>query len=196
MADARRPVWIAMADLFLDTDVRIWYAHMARVLADSPFSLPELRQILDNEVTPALQGNLLDIAGEWAGFDNEWVVGEIRHGLGQRHALRVNMDQAWAPVARLVELLRQAPADELEARSRAFGMLMQLFTSKHINGKELQPPAQYSLPQLEGFFRQDLWPVMIETAQRLARHNPNIYPNEEEIAANWIRFAAAFGPPE
>ena len=99
MADARECVWTAMADLFLDTDVRIWYVHTARVLAESPFSLAELREILDTEVTPALQGNLLDIAGEWAGFDNDWVIKEIRATLGKKHALLVDMDRTWTALA-------------------------------------------------------------------------------------------------
>jgi hypothetical protein len=43
---ARRPVWIALSDLFLDTDVRLSFAYIARVLAEAPYSLDELRKML------------------------------------------------------------------------------------------------------------------------------------------------------
>jgi hypothetical protein len=38
----RRPVWIALSDLFLDTDVRLHYASIVGVLAASPCSLDQL----------------------------------------------------------------------------------------------------------------------------------------------------------
>ena len=196
MPDAREAVWIALADLFLDTDVRIWYAYVSRVLAESPFSLAELRYILDNEVTPALQGNLLDIAGEWAAFDDVWVVDQIRKGLGKVRIVQVNMDRDWIPVSRLAERLRAIPADEILPRSLAWNALISLITSKRTDVRGMHPPLQYSLGELECFFRQDLRPVLIEGARRLAVKNPRIYPGEDEIEENWTRFAAAFGRPE
>src|SRR5436309_12699108 len=104
----RRPVWVALSDLFLDTDVRLYYPFIARTLADSPYSMEELRQILDDEVAPALQTNLLSVAGEWAGFDETWLIDEVTQRLGKSRSmpLLVNKDREWKALSRLVEVLR------------------------------------------------------------------------------------------
>ncbi len=49
---ARRPVWDALADLFLDTDVALARSWRAQVLARSPYTLDELERILCREVFP------------------------------------------------------------------------------------------------------------------------------------------------
>ena len=64
-----------MADLFLDT-AYLEIAGPGRV-ADrvrvARFSTAELRDIFRNEVGPAFSFNLLEIAGEWAGWDSRFV---------------------------------------------------------------------------------------------------------------------------
>jgi hypothetical protein len=70
----RRPVWLALSDLFLDTELQPDHlAHIARILARSPYSLPELESILYDEVYPVCIVNLQTVAGEWDGFDEEWL---------------------------------------------------------------------------------------------------------------------------
>lgn len=76
----RRPVWLALSDLFLDTDVTLLQAANARLLAASPYSLEELDTILREEVYPACAFNLREVAGEWAGFDADWLERRIRRG--------------------------------------------------------------------------------------------------------------------
>ena len=74
----RRPVWQALSDLFLDTDTSLSREWRARELSRSPYSIEELEEILVTEVYPACRSNLLSIAGEWAGFDMEWLEGKIQ----------------------------------------------------------------------------------------------------------------------
>jgi hypothetical protein len=79
--EKRRPVWIALSELFLDTsfdDQDI--ARIAEQLAVSPYSLEDLDSILLSEVYPACRTNLYSITGEWAGFNTEWLEQEIRNG--------------------------------------------------------------------------------------------------------------------
>lgn len=73
----RKPVWSALSDLFLDTDVTLHYDYIVRTCAASPFTIDELEAILKNEVAPVVLPNLYDIAGEWAGFDEDWLVKAI-----------------------------------------------------------------------------------------------------------------------
>lgn len=75
--DARIPVWAALSDLYLDTEAAAFHDRIARTLAASPFPLDMLHGILMYEVHPALYPNLMSVAGEWAGFDREWLVERI-----------------------------------------------------------------------------------------------------------------------
>ncbi len=76
--DPRARVWIALSDLYLDTDTNAFLASCARALAASSFSRDELRTILLDEVHPVLASNLLSVAGVWDGFDTAWLCAQIR----------------------------------------------------------------------------------------------------------------------
>ena len=82
---AREKVWIALSELYLDTDIEPFVAPCAQTLAESPFACDELARILFDEVHPALVLNLLSVAGEWGGFDPDWLCERIRR---QRSAWR------------------------------------------------------------------------------------------------------------
>ena len=84
----RRPVWIALSDLFLDTELTDnELAYIARVLADSPYSISEAETILWREVYPVCIPNMMSIAGEWAGFDEDWLVDAILQESSQKWTL-------------------------------------------------------------------------------------------------------------
>ena len=86
--DVRKPVWVAMSDLFLDTAVRLWYSAIARALSESPFTLQELDRIFHNEIVPNLELNLCVVAGEWGSFDETWLVSRITQRLDPRPDIR------------------------------------------------------------------------------------------------------------
>ena len=78
----RRPVWEALSDLFIDTDNSFTHVGRIAVLVASPYSLDELEQILIDEVYPVCRSNLSSIAGEWTGFDPQWLESRILCRLG------------------------------------------------------------------------------------------------------------------
>jgi len=65
---------------------------------------------------------------------------------------------------------------------------MRLILNRRARISEPTPLEEFSLAELEQFFRQELWPVLIEDARRLARLEPEIYPDEQEIEFNWQGF--------
>ena len=75
--DARIPVWVALSDLYLDTDVTLSHDYIARTLAASPYPLDALHEMLMYDVHPALYKNLMSVVGEWAGFDQAWLLERI-----------------------------------------------------------------------------------------------------------------------
>ena len=75
--EQRRPVWDALSSLFLDTDVSLLRNERASSLAVSPYPVEEIEEILVQEVFPVCGWNLVSVAGEWDGFDQEWLAAEI-----------------------------------------------------------------------------------------------------------------------
>ncbi|MET0225652.1 MAG: hypothetical protein ABW187_04355 [Dokdonella sp.] len=75
--EARRPVWLALSDLYLDTSYRDAVRCAARELARSPYTLRELQAILFDEVHPLLARNLCATAGVWDRFDQVWLAQSI-----------------------------------------------------------------------------------------------------------------------
>lgn len=73
-AEQRVPVWNALSELFLDTELgKREDERIAKVLAESPYEVEKLEEILRFEVTPVLRANLPSVVGEWAGFDPDWL---------------------------------------------------------------------------------------------------------------------------
>src|SRR3954447_14412529 len=76
--ERRKPVWIALSDLWLDTELTEHdLRRIAEVMRRSGYEVEELREIYLFEVAPVVFPNLLSVAGEWAGFDEEWLVHEV-----------------------------------------------------------------------------------------------------------------------
>ncbi len=93
--DARIPVWIALSELYLDTDVSVFHDAIADTLAASPYSADDLRDILMDDVHPALHANLMSVAGEWAGFDEAWLIERIE-AVGRQPRWRRRMSRWFA----------------------------------------------------------------------------------------------------
>ncbi len=75
--DARRPVWLALSDLYLDTEYRSFVRVAARELARSAYATGELHAILFDEVHPILAHNLCVTTGVWERFDQAWLAERI-----------------------------------------------------------------------------------------------------------------------
>lgn len=83
--ERRRPVWQALSGLFLDNVVDdSGLRGVARCLAESGYDWSELESIMAVEVAPVLHVNLRMVAGEWAGFDPDWLEGEILRHMGRK----------------------------------------------------------------------------------------------------------------
>lgn len=81
----RAPVWIALSDLCLDTELdERALDHIANVVRASGLSAPEVDGIFNYELAPFLANNLLAPAGEWSGFDPAWVCAEATKRMGHR----------------------------------------------------------------------------------------------------------------
>jgi hypothetical protein len=117
--DERRPVWVALSDLYLDTDVSDEVDRIARRLAASPYSIDELEEILRTEVSPVCRVNLASFAGEWAGFDGAWLEERIVARRNSRLSpirnwfsnIDVHIGKHWRSIRSTIHELRTAGVD-------------------------------------------------------------------------------------
>lgn len=128
----RRPVWLAISDLWLDTELQDSdFAHMARVLHESGYDLPRLQGIMEDEVAPVVFRNLLCVAGVWDGFDEDWLFERIEtrlrrqtwlgHHLSRlrRRGMTALVRDDWAEVLRRLSLLRAQDEQRNDGGSEA-----------------------------------------------------------------------------
>lgn len=65
---------VAISELFLDTHLEEEdFARLRDILNESQLSIDELDLIYHDEIAPLLYGNLEATAGEWSGFDPDWL---------------------------------------------------------------------------------------------------------------------------
>ncbi len=123
---ARRPVWEALSELYLDVPWRPLVRSTARTLACSHYSLDELRAILFDEIHPVLVLNLCATAGVWDRFDQSWleqrIIANRRRARGLRpwpFCGRRFVRLLWRLLAPRIERARAAAA--VESRPAAEG---------------------------------------------------------------------------
>jgi len=73
----RRPVWAALAGMFVDADVSLTRAERVARLHASPYTLAEIEQILVEEVYPVCWHTLQADAGQGEPFDADWLAAQI-----------------------------------------------------------------------------------------------------------------------
>jgi len=85
----RLPVWEALSEFFLDTQLQAAdYERIAKVLAATKYSERQIEDILIEEVSPVCKLNMYSVAGEWIGFDSDWLKEKIGARFGRRSKFR------------------------------------------------------------------------------------------------------------
>jgi len=192
---ARRPVWAALGQLFADTDVRLFYPHILRVLAESPFTVPELEKIFTGEVVPSLQSMAFSLYPPWHGLDDDWVIAQVEKHLGKRRwwPPLVDMRQEWDALALLLARLRALPGDaERQQRLALWHDLLPLLLDRNPLRREKGP--RFALDEYAAAWRGELCPALLPAARQLAKRRPQDFPSEPEIEANWREFISDLAP--
>ncbi len=115
----RRPVWEALSDLFLDTELTDEeYRSIAERIVSSGYSPSEIHTILWDEVYPAAECNIRLPAGEWSSFDGDWLQERI---LSRQHGRTVlERITAALPVIGPASIVRKEWADLLRYLPESF----------------------------------------------------------------------------
>lgn len=85
----RIPIWIALSEFYLDTELEESdFNRIANRIIESPYSFEDVKKKNKYEIFPILQPNLLDVAGEWAGFDEVWLIDSIHKSIEKRNVIK------------------------------------------------------------------------------------------------------------
>jgi len=157
----RRPLWSAMSELFLDTEVRWAVPGIARKCVESGHDDEALERIFWAEVFPKAIGNLTQVAGEWTGLNLDeaalikransgsipWLTRRAHGGLVQREWLAVREVAGW---------LRAIPLERRELHARALTLLSHRYFAAHTDEAfgELVELAREEWRRAEPLFRR------------------------------------------
>lgn len=189
----RRPLWVAMSDLFLDTDSRLSYVSIAERAAETPFSIGELENILREEVAPVVQNNLLSVAGEWAMFPEDWLVEQITTRLSSRwrmpYLLLSGVREDWRAIRLLVDRLRTIDRSQWPCRSKVWQAFQRLFLDHEVRLSEGSlaevRACGFTLAQLDWMYRHEAWESFGLGLDAYRKHNPSTYPDRDGVERSW-----------
>ncbi len=116
MTISREDVWEALGDQFLDTETRTGIPRAARTCVEAGLTVDAAFEVWAYEVTPALWPNVWAVAGEWAGWDREWLERRVRASSVKPSKLayvayraRIHgVHACWIAIARCMALLVEA----------------------------------------------------------------------------------------
>lgn len=77
-------MWTSLADHFLDTETRDGVVRSALVCCEAGVDRDELERVWFDEVVPVVGGNLWSVAGEWAGWPDEWLLPRLAERRARR----------------------------------------------------------------------------------------------------------------
>ncbi len=138
--ERRRPLWDAMSDLFLDTEVRWSLPRLAKRCVESGYDAEALERIFWVEVFPEGIGNLTQVAGEWAALsiDEAALIKRANEGSVpwlKRRAFGWMVAKEWLVVRALTAWLRGDPRGDL---LRALDVLGRAYFDGHVNAEEVE----------------------------------------------------------
>ncbi len=127
--------WLALGEHFLDTETRHLLPLTALACVDAGLDPDAVRETWWNELFPVLGSNLLDVAGEWAGWDEAWLLASVekarearrasgpvrrslRKGLHPRHSA-----ETLESLVRCVEHLGRVPRVDREPHAQVLSLL-------------------------------------------------------------------------
>ncbi len=99
-----------MADTFLDTELTPdGYRHIADVIVKARYSAAEAETIYREDVAPAFAANLMSVAGEWAGWSEDYVRERVLEKRGSRvwmitirFFMGEDIEEEWSRIAALL----------------------------------------------------------------------------------------------
>ncbi|HPY39296.1 MAG TPA: hypothetical protein PLM98_02165 [Thiolinea sp.] len=107
----RKPVWLALSQLFIVSEYQDSPEAIAHTLAASAYTMDEIYFILRYELTPVLRANLSIFAWPGDAFDEAWLVKKLTPRINRKpwfsFGLPKTIHADWQQVQRYVAIYRQ-----------------------------------------------------------------------------------------
>ena len=158
---------VALAELYLDTEVRDALPRLAQRMLASGLSKRRVEQLWRAQVTPVVHWNLKSAAGEWAGFDRRWLLSEVerrgdRPGLTHwpvlgpllHHFRSHGAEREFRLALQLAERLSRVPEAERARRVAVWEALLHVYFA--VDKPEVGPEGRRSAELLSERFAQRL----------------------------------------
>jgi hypothetical protein len=169
----RRPVWVAMSDVFLDTETRWGFPWIAQVMVASGLAWEELDAIWRDEIYPECQGNLFQVAGEWAllTLDEPRLIRRAEAGPYRARRLFYRLsageiDTQWEAIGRLYRLLLALPETERAAHVEVWTLLAHPYVDRELSTvlflkekRDRLAATGWTLERITETFERDFRPV-------------------------------------
>lgn len=109
--ETRKPVWFAMSHLFLQSEYKDDVETIAKILAESPYSLAELEAILRYEVTPILKADLSIFAWPGDAYDKDALEIQMTRRINRKTWFNFGLPKSirsdWQTIQQLIAADRQ-----------------------------------------------------------------------------------------
>lgn len=179
-----RRVWIAFADQFLDTETRHDLPLGALAAVEAELTVDEARGVWRHDVVPVVGWNLLCVAGEWAAWNEEWLVAQIREvrrrvgvvGWLQRHAPDLNV-RSWRAIAGCMQQLLSVERDRRTAMARDLHAI-----GRHYFDFVPHPLDHARRDELRRLFREVFAPIFAGTVYAMAGESRGAFEARVEAA--------------
>jgi hypothetical protein len=181
--EGRRKVWVAFAEHFLDTETRHELPMAALAAIEAGFSVEEAFEIWAYEVAAVVGVNLWSVAGEWAGWDDAWLVARIsevarrrgRPHLGSMLAYRVTVHfghASWIAIERLMRALLDAPQADRQRLAKDLSALGRSYFDFMPPKRDEKGPERKQ--QLQRLFAEVFLPAMLPCVVTLDGESPRV----------------------
>lgn len=159
---SREDVWEAFADLFLDTETRTTIPRAALTCVEAGMSREQAFEAWAYEVTPTVWWNGWSVAGEWAGWDRDWLFARIRERRVKPsrwayvvYRCRVQLGHAeWVAIGRCIDVLHQSPEQDRDGVTSELTWL-----ARHFFDFTSSMPPPSSAQRLRGLYDETFLPI-------------------------------------
>jgi hypothetical protein len=170
--DERRGIWMGMADLLLDTETRHEIPAVAGRCVRAGLTVAEACDLWWLDVIPVVGHNLWQVAGEWAGWSDDWLFDQIEnHPRPRCRLLWKLVGRPAAPfiraVGRCMEVLAVGSVEQSLALEAQLRWLCGVFFDFEVRARPLPCPPDdlrrvYRDVFLPIFSKLDRWPMACE----------------------------------
>jgi hypothetical protein len=188
---ARIKVWVAFANHFLDTETRQDVPLAALTAVEGGFTIEEARAMWRFEVAPVVGPNLLSVLGEWAGWNEEWLVSRCSEAMGRRperpetlaaiaYRFLLDGDETWTAIERCMRALLAIPADARRGLAQDLCGLANHYFDFDPRPLPVDDPAR--LEELRRHFEETFLPTFRPLVSRMAGESPELFAERVERA--------------